>query len=101
MPEVDVRVEPGVNVPTVPCTGARPGPPASASVSAAPRRGAGREDARDSGEPAPPVGAPLALIASSGGRPGMAMPVKEFQKYVTDEVAKYAKVITATGMKAD
>jgi tripartite-type tricarboxylate transporter receptor subunit TctC len=29
------------------------------------------------------------------------MPVKEFQKYVTDEIAKYAKVITATGMKAD
>jgi tripartite-type tricarboxylate transporter receptor subunit TctC len=29
------------------------------------------------------------------------MPVKEFQKYVADEIAKYAKVITATGMKAD
>ena len=29
------------------------------------------------------------------------MPVKEFQKYVVDEIAKYAKVITATGMKAD
>ncbi len=29
------------------------------------------------------------------------MPVKEFQRYVTDEIAKYAKVITATGMKAD
>ena len=31
----------------------------------------------------------------------VAMPVKEFRKYVTDEIAKYAKVITATGMKAD
>jgi tripartite-type tricarboxylate transporter receptor subunit TctC len=31
----------------------------------------------------------------------VAMPVKEFQKYVTEEIAKYAKVITATGMKAD
>jgi tripartite-type tricarboxylate transporter receptor subunit TctC len=31
----------------------------------------------------------------------VAMPVKEFKKYVTDEIAKYAKVITATGMKAD
>jgi tripartite-type tricarboxylate transporter receptor subunit TctC len=29
------------------------------------------------------------------------MPVKEFKKYVADEIAKYAKVITATGMKAD
>jgi tripartite-type tricarboxylate transporter receptor subunit TctC len=29
------------------------------------------------------------------------MPGKEFQKYVADEIAKYAKVITATGMKAD
>jgi tripartite-type tricarboxylate transporter receptor subunit TctC len=29
------------------------------------------------------------------------MPVKEFRKYVADEIAKYAKVITATGMKAD
>ena len=29
------------------------------------------------------------------------MSVKEFKKYVADEIAKYAKVITATGMKAD
>jgi tripartite-type tricarboxylate transporter receptor subunit TctC len=31
----------------------------------------------------------------------VAMPVKEFKKYVTDEIAKYAKVIATTGMKAD
>ncbi len=31
----------------------------------------------------------------------MTMPVKEFKKYVADEIAKYAKVITATGMKVD
>jgi len=31
----------------------------------------------------------------------MTMPVKEFKKFVADEIAKYAKVITATGMKAD
>jgi tripartite-type tricarboxylate transporter receptor subunit TctC len=31
----------------------------------------------------------------------VAMPVNAFKKYVTDEIAKYAKVITATGMKAD
>jgi tripartite-type tricarboxylate transporter receptor subunit TctC len=31
----------------------------------------------------------------------LAMPVNEFKKYVADEIAKYAKVITATGMKAD
>jgi tripartite-type tricarboxylate transporter receptor subunit TctC len=31
----------------------------------------------------------------------VAMPVNEFKKYVADEIAKYAKVITATGMKAD
>jgi tripartite-type tricarboxylate transporter receptor subunit TctC len=29
------------------------------------------------------------------------MSVAEFKKYVADEIAKYAKVITATGMKAD
>jgi tripartite-type tricarboxylate transporter receptor subunit TctC len=31
----------------------------------------------------------------------MTMPVKEFKKYVADEIAKYAKVINATGMKVD
>jgi len=31
----------------------------------------------------------------------VAMPVNEFKKYVTDEIAKYAKVIATTGMKAD
>ena len=31
----------------------------------------------------------------------VAMPVKEFKKYVTDEIAKYAKVIATAGMKAD
>ena len=31
----------------------------------------------------------------------VAMPVQEFKKYVTDEIAKYAKVIATTGMKAD
>jgi tripartite-type tricarboxylate transporter receptor subunit TctC len=31
----------------------------------------------------------------------VAMPVKEFKKYVADEIAKYAKVINATGMKVD
>jgi len=31
----------------------------------------------------------------------MAMPVNDFKKYVTDEIAKYAKVIAATGMKMD
>jgi tripartite-type tricarboxylate transporter receptor subunit TctC len=31
----------------------------------------------------------------------MTMPVTEFKKFVADEIAKYAKVITATGMKAD
>jgi tripartite-type tricarboxylate transporter receptor subunit TctC len=31
----------------------------------------------------------------------VAMPVAEFRKFVADEIAKYAKVITATGMKAD
>jgi tripartite-type tricarboxylate transporter receptor subunit TctC len=31
----------------------------------------------------------------------VAMPVAAFKKYVADEIAKYAKVITATGMKAD
>ena len=31
----------------------------------------------------------------------VAMPVNAFKKYVADEIAKYAKVITATGMKAD
>ena len=31
----------------------------------------------------------------------MTMHVAEFKKYVADEIAKYAKVITATGMKVD
>jgi tripartite-type tricarboxylate transporter receptor subunit TctC len=31
----------------------------------------------------------------------VAMPVNEFKKYVADEIAKYAKVIAATGMKMD
>ena len=31
----------------------------------------------------------------------MTMHVAEFKKYVADEIAKYAKVINATGMKAD
>ncbi|HMG78487.1 MAG TPA: tripartite tricarboxylate transporter substrate binding protein [Xanthobacteraceae bacterium] len=54
-----------------------------------------------------------AAISASVNDPGMkakllnlgvepvTMPVKEFKKYVADEIAKYAKVITATGMKAD
>ena len=31
----------------------------------------------------------------------MTMPVKEFKKFVADEIAKYAKVINTTGMKVD
>jgi tripartite-type tricarboxylate transporter receptor subunit TctC len=31
----------------------------------------------------------------------MTMPMTEFKKFVADEIAKYAKVITTTGMKAD
>ena len=31
----------------------------------------------------------------------VAMPVNEFKNYVTDEIAKYAKVIATAGMKAD
>jgi len=54
-----------------------------------------------------------AAISASVNDPGMkakllnlgvepvTMSVKEFKKYVADEIAKYAKVITATGMKAD
>jgi tripartite-type tricarboxylate transporter receptor subunit TctC len=54
-----------------------------------------------------------AAISASVNDPGMkakllnlgvepvTMSVAEFKKYVADEIAKYAKVITATGMKAD
>lgn len=41
-----------------------------------------------------------AKLLGQGVEP-VAMPVAEFRKYVADEIAKYAKVINATGMKVD